>query len=318
MLTALLGATATVLAACGGSSAATVVEAPGATASSVSPPAASSGARPSVIVTYPVLGAVVKDVVGDTADVRVLMPGGADPHEWTPSAKDVQAILAADLVVDNGLMLEGRIQDPLAQAKAKGVTVFTVGDHITVRKVKSGEGAEPEDPDQAPGADDPHLWTDPLTMKQWVTPFAATLKGKGVDVTARAARVEADLADLDSRVRETLAAVPAGRRKLVTGHESMGYFAERYGFQLIGAVIPTVTSQSEASARELADLTKKIKAAGIPAIFAEIGTPKATTDAVARDSGATVVELSAHLLPADGSYRTFMLAIATTVTGALK
>lgn len=310
-------AAASVLAACGGG---TSTSPAGSTSagSANSSPSGSPADPASIVVTYSVLGAVVKDVVGEAAQVTVLMPNGTDPHEWSPSAQDVQAILGADLVVDNGLELEGKVQDPLGQAKAKGVTVFTVADHITVRTVKAGEGAEADDPDQAPGAQDPHLWTDPLTMKQWITPFAAAVKTLGVDVSANAARVEGGLTELDGQVRSALATVPADRRKLVTGHESLGYFAERYDFQLIGAVVPAITSQAEASAGELAELTKKVKAAQAPAIFTEIGTPKATVDAVARDSGAKVVELSTHNLPADGTYRTFVLDLANTLANGLK
>ena len=138
------------------------------------------------MVTYPVLAAVVKEVVGDAAEVTVLMPNGADPHEWSPSARDIEAMQSADLVIDNGLGLEGNLQDPLAEAKAQGVEVFTVADHITVRTVKPGEGAEPDDPDQAPGAQDPHLWMDPLTMKQWVAPLVTALGDRRVDVAENA------------------------------------------------------------------------------------------------------------------------------------
>jgi zinc/manganese transport system substrate-binding protein len=274
--------------------------------------------RPQVIVTYPVLGAVVRAVVGDTGDVKVLMPNGSDPHEWSPSAKDIQAILNADLVVENGLGLEGGLHDPIKEAKARGVDVFTVADHISVRKVKAGEGAEADDPDQAPGADDPHLWMDPLTMKQWVQAFVPALATAGIDGSANASKVQADLDALNTEVTGILDGVPAERRRLVTGHESLGYLAERYRYQLVGAVVPSLTSQGESSAGELADLTKKIRAAGVPAIFTEIGTPKATAEAIGKDSGAKVVGLSTHTLPADGSYRTFMLDIANTIAGALR
>jgi zinc/manganese transport system substrate-binding protein len=269
------------------------------------------------VVTYPVLGTVVKDVVGDAADVVVLMPNGANPHEWSPSAKDVETMLDADLVIDNGLGLEGNLQDPLKEAKARGVRLFTVADHVTVRKVKAGEGTDAADPDQAPGADDPHLWMDPLTMKQWIGPLVSTLGSMGIDVSAGGSKVEAALESLNRDVESIIQRVPQARRKLVTGHESMGYFAERYGFQLIGAVIPSITSQAEASAGELAALTRKIRDAAVPAIFAEIGTPKATVDAIASDTGTKVVELSTHNLPADGTYRSFLLDIATTVADAL-
>ncbi|MCB0980667.1 MAG: zinc ABC transporter substrate-binding protein [Acidimicrobiaceae bacterium] len=272
---------------------------------------------PTVVVTYSVLGAVVRDIVGDSADVVVLMPNGADPHEWSPSAKDVEAMLNADVLVENGLGLEGNLQDPLSEARSNGVRVFTVSDHITVRKVKAGEGADAEDPDQAPGADDPHLWMDPLTMQQWIEPFAAEMKAAGVDVSAGAARVSSGLDELNGEIETMVNTIPANQRKLVTGHESMGYFAERYGFRLIGAIIPAVTSQAEASAGELADLEAKIRDADVPAIFAEIGTSAATVEAVAADTGTKVVELSTHNLPDDGTYRSFMLAIAAAVTGAL-
>src|SRR5882757_4640233 len=92
------------------------------------PASSPSGSLPRIVVTYSVLGAVVQQVVGDKGDVVVLMPNGANPHEWSPSAKDVGAMLKADLVIDNGLGLEGNLQDPLKEAKAQGVRVFTVAD----------------------------------------------------------------------------------------------------------------------------------------------------------------------------------------------
>jgi zinc/manganese transport system substrate-binding protein len=283
------------------------------------PPAGSgSGDRPQIVVTYPVLAAMLKEVVGPAGDVVVLMPNGADPHEWSPSAKDVTTMLKADLVVDNGLGLEGNLQSALKRAKADGVRVFTVADHVTVRRVRAGEGAEPDDPDQAPGAMDPHLWTDPLTMKEWVGPLVPVLTQIGVDAAANATKVQTGLDAANVQVETLVAQVPPNRRKLVTGHESMGYFAQRYGFTLVGAVIPAITSQAEGSSGELAGLKKKIQVAGVPAIFAEIGTPSATVEAISRDTGAKVIQLSTHNLPADGTYRSFVVELATTVTGALR
>ncbi len=276
-----------------------------------------SSAHPRIVVTYSVLGSVVKDVVGDAGDVVVLMPNGANPHEWSASAKDVETMLKADLVIDNGLGLEGNLQDTLKEAKAQGVRVFTVADHITVRKVKAGQGVDASDPDQAPGADDPHLWMDPLTMKQWIDPLVSSLTDVKIDAAANGAKVEADLETMNADVESIVSRIPAPRRQLVTGHESMGYFAERYKFKLIGAVISSITSQAEASAGELADLTAKIRSAGVPAIFAEIGTPAATVQAIAGDTGTKVIELSTHNLPDDGTYRSFILNIATTIADAL-
>jgi zinc/manganese transport system substrate-binding protein len=275
------------------------------------------GRRPQVVVTYSVLGAVVRDVVGGQADVVVLMPDGADPHEWSPSARDIETMTKADLVIDNGLELEHELQDALAEAGRNDVPVFTVADFVTVRRVGEGEGTDPSGDDQAPGAQDPHLWMDPLTMKQLVSPLASQLSEIGIDVSANARRVEADLEALHAEVEAIMAKVPESDRTLVTGHESMGYFAERYGFRLVGAIIASLTSEAEASAGELAALTEKIDEAGVPAIFTEAGTPAATVEAIAHDTGCIVVELSTHNLPDDGTYRSFMVNIANKVAGAL-
>ena len=276
-----------------------------------------SSSRRQIVVTYSVLGSVVKDIVGSKADVKVLMPNGANPHEWSPSAKDVESMLNADLVIDNGLGLEGSLQAPLKEAKSNGVRVFTVAAHIAIRKVKAGEGTDASDPDQAPGADDPHLWMDPLTMAQWIGPLVTSMKDVGIDAAASGAQVEGDLDRLNADVETIVGRIPADRRRLVTGHESMGYFADRYHFQLVGAIIPSITSQAEASAGALAALTAKIRKAGVPAVFAEIGTPKAAVEAIAGDTGTKVIELSTHNLPADGTYRSFMINIATTIADAL-
>ena len=276
-----------------------------------------AGARQRVVVTYSILGAVVKQVVGTTAEVTVLMPNGASPHDWSASAKDVESMLDADLVIDNGLGLEGNLHDALNEAKASGVRVFTVADHVAVRKVKPGEATAEGDPDQAAGADDPHLWMDPLTMKQWIGPLVSTLNDVGIDTGGNGVSAQSDLDSINADVESIAARIPADQRKLVTGHESMGYFADRYGFTLIGAIIPSITSQGEASAGDLADLTQTIRDAHVPAIFAEIGTPAATVEVIASDTGSNVVELSTHNLPRDGSYRSFMVNIATTIADAL-
>lgn len=273
--------------------------------------------KPDVVVTYSVLGAVVNDLVGDAATVTVLMPNGVDPHEWNPSAKDIERVQGADLVIENGLGLEEGLQDALADARAKGVEVFAASDHIEIRTVGVGEGADPADADQAPGAEDPHLWMDPLTVKDVVTALVPQLAAVGVDVGDRATSVPAGLDDLHAELTKDFAPIPAERRKLVTGHESLGYLAQRYDFALVGTIVPGISSQAEPSAGEIADLIAKIEVEQVPAIFTEIGTPKSVVEAVAGQTGAEVVELSTHNLPKDGTYRTFMRDIAAKISGAL-
>lgn len=290
------------LAACGGSS-----------------DGAANDGKPSIVVTYSVLGSIVSELVGDQAAVTVIMPNGIDPHEYQASAKDVEAIMEADLVVENGLALEEGLEGALAQAKEAGVETFTASDHIEIRTVGEGEAAEPDDPDQQPGAQDPHLWMDPENMKAVVTALAPVLASTvGLDLAGRAADLAARLDELDAKNEEILAAVPAEHRKLVTGHESMGYFARRYGFDLVGAIIPSLSSQAQVSASELADLKSKIEEQGVPAIFTELGTPPEVAKAIGDETGVDVIEIATHNLPDDGSYFTFMEDVSEKVANGLK
>jgi zinc/manganese transport system substrate-binding protein len=266
----------------------------------------------SVVVTYPVLGAVVADLVGDRAAVTVLMGNGVDPHDWSPSARDIERVEKARLVITNGLGLEEGLEKPLAEAEKRGVVVFRATDHVTVRQQAAGEGGGGE------AGGDPHFWVDPLAMRNVVLALAPALAGVGIDVADRAPALAARLADLDAATRAALAVVPDARRRLVTGHESMGYFADRYGFRLVGAVIPGLTSQGEVSAGQLAALRAAIEAQGVTVIFTEIGTPAAVVEAIGRETGAAVVELPSHTLPADGSYATFIGQIATAIATALR
>lgn len=283
------------------------------------PAAGTPAGGPSIVVTYSVLGAAVRELVGDAARVAVLVPNGADPHEWQPSARDIETIMKADLVVENGLGLEGGLGGALGQAQAAGVRLFVAADHVTVRHVGPGEGAGSGDSDQAVGAADPHLWMDPLTVRQAMDALAAELPAAlGIDVTARTAALDASLEKVDRDVAAIVATIPPARRVLVTGHESLGYFADRYGFRLVGAIVPSVTTSAEASAADLAALVARIRASDVPAIFAETGTSPAVAEAVAAETGARVVELTTHALPADGTYASFMTTLATTIADGLR
>jgi zinc/manganese transport system substrate-binding protein len=276
-------------------------------------------AKKKIVVTYSVLGALVKDLVSDKAVVIVPMPNGQDPHDWEPSAKDIETINKADLVVQNGLGLEGGMEKTLATAESSGVKFFTASDHITVRHVGQGEGIPSGDPDQAIGASDPHLWMDPLSIKSVVTALADELKKDfNLDVSGQAADLEKRLDNLNKQVIDIVAAIPQADRKLVTGHESMGYFAQRYGFKLVGVIIPSLTSQAEVSAADLAELKKTILQSQVKAIFTELGTSPAVADTIGKETGVKVVVLATHVLPSDGSYFTFMSDIAQVIADGLK
>lgn len=302
----------------------------------------SSGASgPSVVVTHELLAAVVRDLVGESAVVTVLMPNGTDPHDWEPSAKDIETMNEAALVVANGLDLEAGLVETLEAAEADGVPVFHATDHVEVLEAGHHEGEEHghsdgdedghvegeeshADGDEAHATDkdadghdhgdgDPHFWTDPLAMAGIVEPLSVALSGVGVDVADRATELAAELRALDDEVATILDEIRDDRRKLVTGHESLGYFAAHYGFELVGAVIPSLTTAADVSAADLAELKDAIGDTGVAVIFTEAGTPSEVVDALADEVGLPVVELATHLLPDDGSYRSFMLDLASDV-----
>jgi zinc/manganese transport system substrate-binding protein len=275
--------------------------------------------KKNIMVTYSILGSLVKDLVGDKANVIVSIPNGLDPHEWEPSARDIEALNKADLVVQNGLGLEGGMLKALQEAKSKGVKIFTASDHINIRHVGEGEGIPSGDPDQLIGAEDPHLWTDPIALKDVVSALSPVLKNDlNIDISSQAADLENRLESLNKQIANNVAAIPQENRKLVTGHESMGYFAQRYGFRLVGAIIPSISTQAGVSAGDLAALKILIKENQVTAIFTELGTSPVVAKAIGDETGVKVIELTTHQVPGDGSYFTFLTDMANTIIGGLK
>lgn len=268
----------------------------------------SAGERPTVVVTTSILGAVVSEVVGDAADVEVLMANGTDPHEWEASPKDIERLTEADFVVVNGLGLEGSLVEAVASVRARGIPVFEAARHVDVIAV---EGAE-EHPDG-----DPHFWTDGSAMAEVAMALGDALSDAGIDVGDRASVVYEDLLTLDNDVRERAATLDVNARKLVTGHESLAYFARSYGFELVGAVVPGLSSEAEVSAGELSDLKRLIESEGVSVIFTEIGTPSQVVGAIADEVGARVVEIDTHLLPAEGGYEAFLTGLVSAIVDAL-
>jgi len=275
--------------------------------------------KKSIVVTYSILGSIVQELADGRADVTVSIPNGLDPHEWEPSAKGIETVNNADLIIQNGLGLEAGMEKCLKSARDKGVNIFTASDYIEIRHVGPGEGIPTGDPDQIIGAADPHLWTDPLMIKDIVQALVPVLKKKlGIDVADRAASLSTRLDELNVRIADAVSLIPDENRKIVTGHESMGYFAKRYGFKLTGVIIPSLSSQAAASAADLAALKEAIATNNVKAVFSELGTSPALARTVGNETGARVVELNTHALPLDRSYFTYERELADTIVKALK
>lgn len=205
----------------------------------------------------------------------------------------------------------------LEQAETDGVPVFHAAEQVDVR-ASAGPEEEPEgeaDHDHATG--DPHFWLDPRAMRDVVLALAPVMAEAGIDLGDRAAATAAGLEALDVELRDRLSAVPDEQRRLVTGHGALGYFADAYDFEIVGTVVPGLSSSDEPSARDIADLVKAIREAGAAAVFTDVGTPRSVAATVANETGARVVELQVAQLPEGGGYADLMRDLATAVLDAL-
>jgi zinc/manganese transport system substrate-binding protein len=278
-------------------------------------PAGASRSGPHVVVTTNVLGDVVSDLVGDQAQVEVIMPPGSAPHEFEASPRQVATLRDADVLVTNGAGFEEGLTDAIEAAEQDGVPTFAAIDAVDTLQLEGDGGT------------DPHFFTDPARMATAAQAIADFLADEvpGLDTPAFDRQVRAtvdELHALDGEVERTLSAVPPPRRTLVTNHEVFGYFADRYGFDVVGAVIPAGTTQAEPSAEQLAELADTIEERGVPAIFVETSSPARLADALADEVGdVDVVELFSESLGAEGSggetYAAMMRTNATRIADAL-
>ncbi|MFF2761679.1 metal ABC transporter solute-binding protein, Zn/Mn family, partial [Streptomyces albidoflavus] len=194
--------------------------------------------RPSVVVTTNILGDLTRNVVGDEAEVTVPMQPGADPHSFGVSAPQAAAMEQADLLVHNGLGLEENVLRHVEAARDSGVPTLAVGESVDPMTYTGGESA---------GQPDPHFWTDPVRVREAVRLLSDRVVRhvEGVDAAAvekNAERYGEELAGLHDAMRDAFGSVPADRRRLVTNHHVFGYLADRYGFRVVGAVIPSGTT----------------------------------------------------------------------------
>ena len=275
---------------------------------------------PVIAVTYSVLGDIVSQLVGDNATVNVVIPDGQDPHEFQPSAKDIETINNAALVVSNGLEFEESLEEVLENIADSGGNIFMVGEHITVRKTEDGDEHKDDGGDHGDGdghaGGDPHLWLSPATMLEMLPALTSALsEATGADLSESSASLSAKLQDLDSEVESIINSL--GECNLVSGHDEMGYFADRYGCEVIGVIIPSFTTTSEATAGELAELKKQVEQYNVPAIFTGLGVSPDTATQLANELGIKAVTLSTHYLDGAANYQEFILNLTNQIAEAL-
>ncbi|AXK37142.1 zinc ABC transporter substrate-binding protein [Streptomyces armeniacus] len=240
--------------------------------------------RPTVVVTTNILGDITRNVVGEEADVRVLMKPNADPHSFGVSAREAAEIEGADLVVYNGLGLEENVLRHVEAARGSGVPTLGVGESVDPISYAS---------DAMKGQQDPHFWTDPHRVRQAVDLIGKKV-GEEVDgadadaVKANAAAYGRKIDGLGAWMTERFTGIPEQRRNLVTNHHVFGYLAQRFHFKVIGAVIPSGTTLASPSAADLDSLRKAIEKADVRAIFADSSQPERLARVLKKESSLDV------------------------------
>jgi ABC-type Zn uptake system ZnuABC Zn-binding protein ZnuA len=275
-----------------------------------------------VVATTTLIGDIVKNIGGEQIDLSVLLPIGADPHNYEPSPKELTLVADADVVFTNGAGLEGFMTRLLENAGSQA-SIISLSEGLTLIDAAEEDGPT-GDPDH--GGSDPHVWMDPANVKQWVDRIEQVLSEadpeQAATYQANAQAYRQALSDLDAWISQQVVQVPQANRKIVSDHLVFGYFARRYGFEQVGAVIPSISTLASPSAQELAALEEIINSLGVKAIFVDSTVNPGLSQRIASDTQIQVVPVySGSLSPAAGpaaTYLDFMRANVTAIVQALK
>lgn len=251
--------------------------------------------RLKVLTSTTFLADITQNIAGNRVSVGSLLPVGADPHAYQAAPADVAKIAESHLLILNGLDYELFIAPLLDAARVGGeglVIEATAGlnprsAERNANGAESGKGAEQE-------ARDPHMWLDPnlvITYVKNIRDGLIQIDAEGAETyKTNADAYIAHLKELDAWIVEQVNTIPAERRLLVTNHEALGYFAERYGFEVVGAVIPSMSTDAGTSAKEMSTLIEQIKSAGAPAIFLGEVENSDLANQIAAETNAKVVD----------------------------
>jgi ABC-type Zn uptake system ZnuABC Zn-binding protein ZnuA len=249
------------------------------------------------------LADIARNVAGKRLAVEALLPIGVDPHGFEPTPKDVRRVAESAVLIVNGAGFEGFLDKLLREAGGTR-TIIEAAAGLKGREPREGEtgegaGAHDAGDIHGHGDIDPHFWLDPVLAVAYVVNIrdglSAADPGGAGEYSANADAYTVKLLELDRWIREQVKQIPEGKRVLVTNHESLGYFADRYGFRIIGTIIPGVSTGSSPSARQLAALVDTVRQSRAPAIFLETGSNPKLASQLAEETGIRVVkELYTH------------------------
>lgn len=235
-----------------------------------------------VLASTSFLADIAQNVAGNRLQVDSLLPVGADPHAYQPVPSDIAKLSESDLLILNGLEYEHFIESLLENAGGERIVVEATSGLIPHEMEEHGhEEEEHEDEDHADEAEagesheheagDPHMWLDPNLVIMYVENIRDGLiqvdpDGKEIYEQNAEAYIN-QLEELNAWIVEQVSQIPADKRLLVTNHEALNYFAERYGFEVVGTILPSASTNAQPSAQQMAQLIDEIKASGVPAIF---------------------------------------------------
>ena len=269
-----------------------------------------------VLATTTIVADVVNQIGDDLIELDVLLPIGTDPHTFAPTPQDLAKVSQAELLFMNGVGLESFLKNYLENI-GENVQMVEVSRGVKVLQTSKGDEHD---------TGDPHTWTDPGNVKVWVENISAALSeldpANADKYQANAKIYQSKLDELDAWIVAQVSQIPQEHRKLVSDHESLAYFAQRYGFIQIGTVIPGTSTLSEPSAQEVARLEDLVKAENVRAIFVDTTANPQLAERISNDTRAKIVLIySGSLTEVDGeagSYIDYMRYNVTAVVNALK
>jgi zinc/manganese transport system substrate-binding protein len=261
-----------------------------------------------VVATFSILGDLTKQVGGDFVEVKTLVGPDGDAHTYKPTPGDSKALAAADLVIENGLGLEGWI-DRLVPASGFKGSIVIASEGVTPRRLEGGEGRRI--------VTDPHAWQDVSNARIYVrniaTALGKALPEKADAFNARAKAYDAELEMLDTWVKTELKQIPPAQRKIITSHDAFGYFGAAYG--VIFMAPQGISTEIEPTATQVAKLVEQMKAEKVRRVFFENMASSKLVSQLAKDAGASVGKpvYSDALSRADGPAATYTAMIRTNV-----
>ena len=248
------------------------------------PAATSAAGALTVVTTTTVFADLVSHVGGNRVNVHSLVPRGADVHTFDPAPADAQAINAAKLIVMNGLGLDDWLTGVIDDAGGGSTPLLKLADSLPSADVIAAGADEG-------GAVNPHLWMDVQNARGYAALIAAKLSEVDPDgkatYDANLSAYDAELANLDSSIREQFAALPADSRRIVSFHDAFPYFARAYGLEIVGVVVPA--PGQDPSAGQIAALITAIRDSHVKAVVAEAQFDDRLARTIADETGVKVV-----------------------------